>query len=135
MSIFVFDDSLKVGIAQIDEQHGRFVGYINDTWDALDQGKNQDEFLYILNRLLDYAMEHFTSEEALMREHGYPDYNAHKALHNDTAADLFDFDLRLLAGDPAESRAFLEFLTEWLKNHILKTDIELAAYLKQKGVG
>ena len=134
MSIFVFDDSLKVGITEIDEQHGRFIGFINDTWDALERGDDKDEFLYILNKLLDYAMEHFSSEEALMREHGYPDYDKHKATHSETAADLFEFDVRLLADDPEESRAFLEFLTNWLKNHILVTDMQLAAFLKQKGV-
>ncbi|MEH6824533.1 MAG: bacteriohemerythrin [Motiliproteus sp.] len=134
MSLFVFDDSLKLGIKALDEQHSRFIGYINDTWDALDQGKPQDEFLYILNRLLDYAMEHLSAEEALMQEHDYPDYAAHKALHNETAADLFEFDLRLLAGDPEESRAFLQFLTDWLNNHIRVTDRALAAFLKHKGV-
>lgn len=134
MSIFVFDGSLTLGITELDEQHSRFIGYINDTWDALDQGKTQDEFLSILNRLLDYAMEHFSAEEALMREHDYPGYAAHKLQHNETAADLFEFDLRLLAGDPEESRAFLEFLIGWLNNHILLTDRELALFLKHKGV-
>ncbi len=134
MSIFVFDDSFKVGISEIDEQHSRFVGYINDTWDALERGEEKEEFLHILNKLLDYAMEHFSSEEALMREHGYPDYEAHKAVHSDTAADLFDFDVRLLADDPVESRAFVEFLTQWFKNHIQVTDLKLAAFLKERGV-
>lgn len=134
MSKFIFDDSLKLGIAQIDHQHGRFIGYINDTWDALERGDDSQEFLYILNQLLDYAVEHFSCEEALMREHGYPDYAAHKARHNTTAAELFDFDLRLLADDPAESRAFITFLTDWLRNHIQVVDVELAAFLKEKGV-
>ncbi len=92
MSIFVFDDSLKVGITEIDEQHGRFIGF------------------------------------------GYPDYAAHKAVHNDIAADLFEFDIRLLADDPAESRAFVEFLSRWLQNHIRVTDRQLAAYLRDHGV-
>ena len=134
MSTFVFDDALKLGIAEIDEQHGRFIGYINDTLDALNEGKDREEFLYILNRLLDYAMEHFTSEEALMRQHDYPGYEVHKQLHNETASELFDFDRRLLADDPEESRAFVAFLIGWLKNHILEVDKELAAFLKQKGI-
>lgn len=134
MSIFVFDESLKVGITEIDQQHGKFVGYINDAWDALERGEGKNEFLHILNTLLDYAMEHFSCEEALMREHGYPDYEAHKAVHSDTASELFDFDVRLLADDPVESRAFVQFMTDWLKNHILVTDRKLAAFLKSKGV-
>ncbi|RDE22538.1 hypothetical protein DV711_08060 [Motiliproteus coralliicola] len=134
MTYLVFDDSLKLGITEIDQQHSRFVGYINDTWDALERGDSREEFLHILNNLLDYAMEHFSLEEALMREFNYPDYESHKGTHTVTSADLFEFDLRLLAGDEAEARAFLEFLTDWLKNHILGTDAKLAAYLKQQGV-
>lgn len=134
MSKFIFDDSLKLGITQIDQQHGRFIGYINDTWDALERGDDSQEFLHILNQLLDYAVEHFSCEEALMREHGYPDYAAHKERHSTTAGELFDFDLRLLADDPQESRAFITFLTDWLRNHILVVDVELAAFLKEKGV-
>lgn len=134
MTLFVFDESLKVGISEIDEQHGRFINYINETWEALDRGDDKEEFLYILNKLLDYAMEHFSSEEALMREYGYPGYQEHKKVHSDTADELFEFDVRLLADDEKESRAFLEFLTQWLKNHILVTDMVLAAYLKEKGV-
>ena len=134
MTHLVFDDSLKLGITEIDQQHARFVGYINETWDALDRGDDKEEFLYILNKLLDYAMEHFSSEEALMREFDYPDYESHKTAHTETAADLFEFDIRLLAGDQQEARAFLDFLTNWLKNHILKTDVRLAAYLKERGV-
>ncbi len=134
MDVFVFDEAFVLGIAEIDEQHARFISYINDAWDALEQGKNQDEFLYILNRLLDYAMDNFTCEEALMRKYHYPSYEAHKQSHNETAAELFDFDRRLLTGDSEESRAFVEFLTRWLKNHILETDRELGAFLKQQGI-
>lgn len=134
MNEFVFDESLRLGIKVLDEQHGRFIGYINDTWEALERGDGCEEFLHILNQLLDYALEHFSCEEALMREHGYPDYEAHKQRHSDTAGELFDFDLRLLANDRQESEAFLRFLTDWLQHHIKVVDVELAAFLKSKGV-
>ncbi|WP_207061348.1 bacteriohemerythrin [Motiliproteus sp. SC1-56] len=134
MSKFVFDDSLRLGITLIDEQHSRFIGYINDTWDALERGDSSAEFLPILNQLLDYVVEHFSCEEALMREHGYPGYRDHKERHNQTAAELFDFDLRLLVNDREESAAFLNFLTAWLRNHILVVDKELATFLRDKGI-
>lgn len=134
MSVFEFDQSLQLGIAAIDEQHKRFIGYINDAWDALERNEGSDEYLFILNQLMDYAMEHFSFEESLMRDHGYPGYADHKASHDETAAELFEFDMRLLADNPEESRAFVQFLQDWLQNHIKVVDIELATYLKSKGV-
>jgi len=134
MSVFEFDQSLQLGIEAIDTQHKRFIGYINDVWDALERGDGHDEYLFILNQLMDYAMEHFSFEEALMREHQYPGYADHKKNHDSTAEQLFEFDMRLLADNPSESRAFVQFLQDWLQNHIKVVDIELAAYLRGKGV-
>ncbi len=134
MSKFEFDDSLHLDIAILDEQHGRFIGYINDAWDALERGDSSDEFLHILNKILDHGVEHFTCEEALMVEHDYPGYQDHKQQHSETATELFAFDLRLLANDTKEMEAFLEFLTGWLDNHIKVVDVELADFLKLKGV-
>lgn len=134
MSVFEFDQSLHLGIEAIDAQHARFIGFINDAWEAMEREDKHDEFLFILNQLMDYTMEHFSFEEALMREHGYPGYAEHKKNHSTTAEQLFEFDLRLLADNPSESRAFVQFLQDWLQNHIKVVDIELAAYLKSKGV-
>ena len=134
MNKFVFDDSLRLDIAMLDEQHSRFISYINDSRDVLERWDSSDEFLHILNKLLDHAVEHFTCEEMLMVEHDYPGYQDHKQQHTETATELFDFDLRLLANDAKEMEAFLAFLTDWLDNHIKVVDVELADFLKLKGV-
>ncbi len=133
MEKFVFDDSLKLGISLIDEQHGRFIGYINDTWEALERGDSKEEFLHILNQLMDYVMVHFSDEEALMKEFDYPGLSEHRKKHSTTTGELFDFDIRLMSDDPEEVKAFLNFLTDWLRNHINVVDRELATYLKEKG--
>ncbi len=133
MDKFIFDDSLKLGVTLIDEQHGRFIGYINDTWDALERRDSKEEFLHILNQLMDYVLVHFTDEEALMKEFDYPGLLEHRQNHSQTTDELFGFDIRLMSGDPDAAKAFLNFLTDWLRNHINVVDRELAAYLKDKG--
>lgn len=133
MSLFVFDDSLRLGVAEIDEQHARFVDYINQIDAALERGESTENFLGILQQLLDYAVEHFSCEEALMRKHGYPGYEGHKQIHSATVDELWNFDIRMMADHQQETRAFLDFVVSWLKNHILGTDSQLAAFLKKKG--
>ncbi len=132
-STFVFDDRFRLGIAVIDQQHERFVAYLNDTWDALERGDSKDEFLHILNQLLDYVLEHFSTEEALMRQYGYPGLVEHRDAHNRTSDELFAFDMPLMVEEPEAARSFLNFLTDWLKHHILQVDRELAAFLKAQG--
>jgi len=134
MALFVFDDSYRLGIAEIDQQHLRFVDYINEIDAALKRNENTETFLSILQQLLDYAVEHFSSEEALMRKHAYPGYEGHKEIHSHTLGELFEFDMRIMADHEEETRAFLDFAVAWLKNHILHTDYELATFLKKKGV-
>ncbi len=133
MSKFFFDQSLKLDIAIIDQQHERFIGYINDTRDALERGDSKEEFLHILNQLMDYVLVHFSTEEQLMREFGYPELKAHRENHNRTTDELFAFDMRLMADDPKAATEFLDFLTDWLRNHISVVDRELANWLKSKG--
>ena len=134
MALFVFDDSLRLGVAEIDEQHQRFVGYINEIDAALERGEKTESFLVILQQLLDYAVEHFTAEEALMRKYDYPGYNGHRDIHSATTDELWDFDIRIMADHEEETREFLDFVINWLRNHILVTDQELATFLKSKGV-
>lgn len=134
MALFDFDDSLRLGIAEIDEQHARFIDYINETDAALERGENTEKFLSILQKLMDYAVEHFSCEGALMRQHGYPGYEGHNEIHRHTLGELLEFDIRMMADHEEETRVFLDFLVGWLKNHILHTDYELAAFLKNKGV-
>ncbi|MEH6626397.1 MAG: hemerythrin family protein [Motiliproteus sp.] len=133
MDKFVFDDSLKLGVSLIDEQHGLFIGYINDTWEALERKDSKDEFLHILNQLMDYVLVHFSDEEELMKEFEYPGLIEHRQNHSRTTDELFGFDVRLMSDDPEAAKAFLDFLADWLRNHINVVDRELAAYLKDKG--
>ncbi len=134
MTKFVFDKSLELGVTLIDDQHRRWVGYLNDAWDGLERGEQGKDFFYLLNQLMDYALQHFCDEEALMKQAGYPEYEAHRARHNEITEELFGFDLTLLSNEPDSAEKFLQFMTEWLRNHIDVVDREMADSLRAKGV-
>ena len=44
MALFVFDDSYRLGIAEIDQQHLRFVDYINEIDAALKRNENTETY-------------------------------------------------------------------------------------------
>jgi hemerythrin len=82
--------------------------------------------------MINYAREHFTTEEVLMRQYGYPAIESHKKEHDyfiDTTASLaINFmDNRNTTGDE-----ITEFLKIWLTNHILKTDMKFKPFFAAK---
>ena len=134
MRRFQFDEKLQLGIPVLDQQHERFIDHLNTAWEVQEKGGGNEALLPVLADLVDYALMHFADEEDLMQGYEYPDYMDHREMHNSTATELFDFDLRLLSNDPAQAQQFLDFLIGWLENHIQNTDRKLADFLKEKGV-
>jgi hemerythrin len=78
-----------------------------------------------------YVVEHFGAEERLMEESGYPDRAAHRAIHDQFLNDFLDYG-QGFADQEATSpppRQVVEWMADWLKDHIAGTDQLLAAYL------
>ncbi|NUB08500.1 bacteriohemerythrin [Azospirillum sp. Vi22] len=128
-----WQDGFGVGNAVIDADHKRLFELFNEFVTAVNEFRADSEIQDVLRELLDYTDTHFDREETLMREHGYPDYTAHKALHDSFVRQLHDVNSALDAG--GEKGAFvLGFLAKWLSGHILGVDTKLGAYLRERGV-
>ncbi|MCK5343936.1 MAG: hemerythrin family protein, partial [Candidatus Heimdallarchaeota archaeon] len=87
-----------------------------------------------LDELVNYTKTHFAFEEGLMKDNGYPDYEPHKAQHEKMVKHVEE----VLAEyeqdhDTAMSNA-VEFLKDWLINHINGTDQKYSDFLISKGV-
>lgn len=79
---------LSVGIDEIDSQHKELVDVLNQLHVAIMERHATPrhaarDAAEILNRLVDYTRIQFAVEEALMRLLEYPDYEAHKAQHEE----------------------------------------------------
>ncbi len=111
------------GIQAIDAQHKTLVGMINDLADALNKGTNREFTGNILRKLIEYTESHFKIEEAMMREHEYPDYPSHVAGHRKLIKRVMTFEDMFKKGIPNIGPEILSFLQDWLFNHILKTDM------------
>ena len=129
MTIFNWDDSYSVGLASVDYQHKRLVGMINRLDEAVSTGSDETTLRTILKGLYEYTFYHFSTEEELMRATGpaiRDHYRNHKAAH-----DAFTSRIRPLAENaPLDSTtlnsALLGYLVDWLAQHILGVDKEMA---------
>ena len=71
----------SVGIEVIDKDHQKLLSLINQFQTAVNYRTGEEFEKEALDAVLDYTKTHFKREEDLMEEHGYPDFEAHKALH------------------------------------------------------
>lgn len=118
-----------VGIDEIDRDHQRLIGLLNQLHTAVSQGRADNLLEQMLCDLNDYARQHFAYEEALMSRYKYPHRQEHLYRH-----DEFREELRELAAKDSNMKTILsiellEFLKEWVKDHILREDVKMSKYI------
>jgi hemerythrin-like metal-binding protein len=129
MALFTWSAQYETGIFMIDTQHKKLVEAINTLHDAMKEGKGKEKAESTLSFLVDYTVQHFKTEEDLMKKKGYPDFVNHKAVHDKLVAEVTDMKTKYLAGKVLPMQ-LSSFLSDWLKNHILGTDKKYVPFLK-----
>jgi hemerythrin-like metal-binding protein len=130
--LIVWSNSLVTGIAEIDDQHRILVNSINEANTRLSAHVNAEILNEITRNLLSYALYHFETEEQLMQEYDYAseEYSEmHLKQHRDFSTTVVSIRDGIKAGKLISREELLSFLNSWLINHILNTDIKLAAHI------
>ena len=133
MPLITWNDSIAVDIKSIDAQHQIWIGLINDLHEAMRLGKGKGVIAQTLTKVVDYTRTHFTYEEELMTKLAYPEFAQHKALHDEFAAKVQDWQRRQQAADVALTLEVMGSLKDWLINHIQTADRRYVPWLKSKG--
>lgn len=125
-TIPVFDDTYKTGIPLVDEEHKTLfdiIGKVHITIQTELVHDKYDAIMNILDELKEYTRVHFADEENYMREIGYEGLAQQEILHQAFIDKLNELDLDDVDDNQeAYLYDFLEFLQNWLVNHILKVD-------------
>ncbi len=126
--------SLSVGVREIDEQHVKLVELLNKLYAAMKSGKGNDALGKILNDLVEYTVYHFDHEEKLFARLGYPQAQAHAREHAALKAKVSEFAAAFKAGKAKVTTDILNFLKDWVVNHIKVTDKKYSPFLNSKGL-
>jgi methyl-accepting chemotaxis protein len=129
-----WDSSLQLGLSQIDDQHKQLVTMVNGLHRAMKQRQTLAVMGGILDRLISYTANHFGTEEKLFKQHRYPEYDAHKKIHEGLVSKVLDLKAKIERGDTTISMELMDFLKDWLANHIKITDKKYVPFLQAKGV-
>ncbi|MEE9355399.1 MAG: bacteriohemerythrin, partial [Methylococcaceae bacterium] len=132
--VFVWDDSLDVGIAEINRQHQILIDLINTISRGVKNNESVSQVAINMASLIDFTHEHFRYEEELFSGHGYPDAPEHKQTHIKLLGQLDNYKQQLQSNESIDYASLMVFLTQWLKKHIRHSDQEYAAFLAKKGV-
>ena len=130
MPIFTWSDSYSVGAPGIDAQHKKLFDMINNLHEAMGQGKGKEALGKILDGLMDYTRVHFSDEEKMLEKVNYPDLPIQRAQHAAFVQKISELQKDYKSGKITMTLPTMEFLKDWLLNHILKVDKKYQSYIK-----
>ncbi len=103
---------------------------IRDLHDVMKDARSADTITGVFDEVVEYADYHFTTEEHLMLDSGFPGYLPHKAVHDEVKRWLVRLRERFeRGGRSATGVAVFEFLRDWLIDHIQVEGRKVANHL------
>jgi hemerythrin-like metal-binding protein len=134
MAFITWTSKMSVGVEKLDNDHQKLISYINQLHEGLTSGLGISDMTYILGGLASYAVGHFANEETLMRDHSYQSIADHLREHKAFLKKVQDFQLQLQSGRKSFSLELMSFLSSWLVNHVMNTDMQYKLFFNKKGI-
>lgn len=124
--MYEMKEEYKIGVELIDNQHKKLFELADKAYMLLKDEftiDKYDKIVEILQELKDYTIFHFKSEEEYMASINYKRMFTQKVEHDAFIKKLEAIDLKNVDENQDESlMEVLNFLNDWLTEHILKND-------------
>ena len=132
--MFAWKDTYSIGVTEIDAQHRRLFSLADELHTAMNSGKGKAVIEQVLQNLITYTRTHFASEERIMQKCGYPELPGHKAQHEDLTRQVLKLQSDYQSGKAMLTIEVMQFLSNWLRQHIGGTDRKYVPFVKGKAV-
>lgn len=129
MTIASWNSRYETGIEIIDDQHKALFAALNELTEAFRDGTSEEHVKAGMNALLTYAITHFHTEEAYMRERAYPGLPAHMVEHECLVGKAQHLEEQFRTGRPVAMELTI-FLADLLAHHIDEFDLAMVRFLK-----
>jgi hemerythrin len=121
-----WNEALATGVPLLDQQHKALFKCVSEIEWAV-QEKRVILTIHAVAQLKTYVRSHFSTEEHLMRIHGFPGLEKHIEEHRRFTSALFEMIMANVQRD--NSAEMLQFLRNWLVDHVARSDMEYVPYL------
>ncbi len=131
--MFEMKPEYYIGIDMIDQEHAQLFAYANEAYELLNDEFTPDKYDNIdaiLEKLRDYTKKHFADEEAYMESIQYNKLFTQKVQHQEFVDKLDEFIDKHQDEEERQDDQIMEilnFLADWLVNHILYVDGQIPA--------
>ncbi len=133
-SFLVWGDDFSVGIEAMDRDHKNLLNLINNLRASLLCNTGEEFERQNLQELVQYTRDHLKREEALLQAHDFPNYEGHKAQHDQMITYVDSFVRKYESQGRKILPELTDYLTLWLTGHINGTDKQYSAFLQERGV-
>lgn len=123
---------LSCNIKEIDDQHKKLFeisSKLNILAPICWKINFEDEILQVVNDLKDYSVYHFDFEENLMKKYNFEGFEEHCQEHESFVKKVMEIEQEVLNFNRAETViSIIDFVTGWITEHILTTDMKYKDY-------
>ena len=131
---FKWEDIYNTNIASIDTQHKVIIKILNELYEVVLVKKQENKLADILNELVQYTVYHFQEEEKLFEKYAFEEEVEHKNEHQKFIDKVNQFGKILESRKAFIAVDLIEFLKDWLIDHIMITDQKYVVFFKDKGI-
>jgi len=132
--MLTWSDKYSVNVKEIDGQHMKLIGLLNELHTAMSAGKGKVVVSGVLKNLIEYTAYHFSAEENYMVQLGYPGYSEHRNEHVEFVKKVKEFNQKFEAGESIVTIDMIKFLNGWVSGHIIGIDKQYSQFFNQKGL-
>jgi len=121
---------MSVGVPALDSDHQALLHILNVLDEIRDTPDPDSSFDSVHDSLIAYARYHFAREEQVMEACGFGEIDVHRSEHAAFAQYVGTLtDHRNGGGRAAQAGELLDYLTDWLRHHILIQDMAFKPFV------
>lgn len=129
MKFVEWTPAMSVNSDSLDGHHQMIIDCLNQLHPLLETTGRQTEIKTVIEQLEDFVLIHFSEEEQAIRRAGFPDWKAHKALHDQMYDVVYSLKSDIEHDRAVDAKRLFDMLYEWLMKHILGEDKKYVPFL------
>jgi hemerythrin len=128
----VWDDRYITGIQLFDDQHKELIRFTDELFRSCQAGDGSANAVFkkTAHSAVDYVKKHFSAEERMFENIGYPLAAEHKKQHEGFIKRVLEDVHKFEGGASFVPLAFAGFLREWILTHIAVHDKQYADFIQ-----